>query len=123
MNIINPTQEKENGKYTRTWTAAEFADAEKTVTEDNNLVLTKSVNTSCKSGTYGDNVVCLEVGRKLNFRCKYQLGEKVVSSQVNVSGQDKEDDATTAEGTGKTVELENIYNARSSFKNLFVLEP
>merc|ERR1719356_413108 len=91
----------ENGKYTRTWTAAEFADAEKTVTEDNNLVLTKSVNTSCKSGTYGDNVVCLEVGRKLNFRCKYQLGEKVVSSQVNVSGQDKEDDATTAEGTGE----------------------
>ena len=49
-------------------------------------------------GVYNDKVVCLDVGLKLNFRCKYQLGEKIVSSQVDVSGHD---DAFDAEGTGK----------------------
>ena len=49
-------------------------------------------------GEYDGKVVCLDIGLKLNFRCKYQLGEKLVSSQVDVSGHD---DSFDAEGTGK----------------------
>ena len=40
----------------------------------------------------------------------------MVSSQVNVSGQDEESDTeTVVEGTGKTVELKIIYNLRSNY--------
>ena len=87
-----------NGVYTKTWAANEFTDEEVTVDTDNNLVLTKTVNTDCPKGQYDGKVVCLDIGLKLNFRCKYQLGEQLVSSQVDVSGHD---DSFDAEGTGK----------------------
>ena len=48
-------------------------------------------------GEYGGEVVCLNVGMTLNFRCKYQLGEKLVFSDVGVSGHD---DSFHAEGQG-----------------------
>ena len=50
-------------------------------------------------------MVCLDVGLTLHFRCKYQLGEKLVSSEVGVSGQD---DAFDAEGTGKVLFLFHV---------------
>ena len=87
-----------NGVYTKTWAANEFTDEEVTVDTDNNLVLTKTVNTDSPKGEYDGKVVCLDIGLKLNFRCKYQLGEQLVSSQVDVSGHD---DSFDAEGTGK----------------------
>ena len=107
--------------YTKTWSANEFTDDEVTVDTNNNLVLTKEVNTDCPKeriytwkafslkiefvfvkffikGEYDGKVVCLDIGLKLNFRCKYQLGEQLVSSQIDVSGHD---DSFDAEGTGK----------------------
>merc|ERR1712113_511025 len=71
---------------------------EKTVDQENNLVLTKSVVKDCTQVTYNDQAVCIDAGLTLNFRCKYQLGEKIVSSEVSVSGQDEIFDA---EGTGE----------------------
>ena len=48
-------------------------------------------------GEYGGQIVCLNVGMNMNFRCKYQLGEKLVFSEVGVSGHD---DSFHAEGQG-----------------------
>ena len=41
------TWNKENDYYVKTWTAAEFTDDEKSVNDQNYLVLAKSINTDC----------------------------------------------------------------------------
>ena len=70
-------------------------------------------------GEYGGAVVCLGVGLTLNFRCKYQLGETVVSSAVDVSGHDDDFDA---EGTGKIQLIFQIFNFQISTKILRLIK-
>ena len=41
------TKDDVNGVYTKTWAANEFADEEVSVDANNNLVLSKTVNTDC----------------------------------------------------------------------------
>ena len=72
----------------------------------------KTFNANIK-GEYGGAVVCLGVGLTLNFRCKYQLGETVVSSAVDVSGHDDDFDA---EGTGKIQFIFQVSIFNKNFK-------
>ena len=43
-------------------------------------------------------MLCIGKALKMKFKCKYQLGDQIISSDIEVSGQDENFDAT---GTGK----------------------
>ena len=90
---------KENGLYSKTWTASEFTEGDISVDENNYLLLRKSVVISCEQATYGDQTVCLEIGSELHFGCRYPLGDVTLSSELGVYGHDEDVDA---EGEGKS---------------------
>jgi len=100
LTTIGWTKDDENDVYTKTWTKDEFGEEEKSVDSNNMLVLTKEVVVDCPKHDFEGTTLCIGKALKMQFKCKYQLGDQIISSDIEVSGQDENFVAT---GTGQLI--------------------
>jgi len=83
--------------YTKSWTANDFSESEISAVGDD-LVLKKTIESSCERKQVGDATVCISTGHSLDFECKYAMGTKTVTADLGVSGHDAN---VNAENTGE----------------------
>ena len=92
------SSDKENAICTQSWNADQFNVEGETTFEEDNLVLKKTISTTCKTENIDNVSVCLEEGHTLEFKCTYPLKVTTLSNTVNVQGSDN---LVSGEGFGQ----------------------